>query len=351
MTSLKAEDLFSYNLPVERIAQRPVKPYDAAKLLLVDRKSAEISEHRFSDLPKILTKSDFLVFNNTKVFPARLFGATKDTGARIEILLVAKEGSGIWRCLAQPMKKAKPGIVINLEAGVSAEVIERISEREVLLRFFNSSSLEVQDEVIYQAAVMPIPPYIREGHADTEDIIDYQSQFAKITGSIAAPTASLHFTEELINSLDKVGVERDYITLHLGTASFRALYGNDANEVTPPAAEEIIFDKNLYSRIDQAKSSGKRVIAVGTSMVRALESVAHWQEQNEESYDSTDLFIKPGHKFLAVDAIITNFHQPRSTHLCLVEAFLGRELLAKAYRYALDNDFRFLSYGDGMLVV
>jgi len=344
---ISTEDVFVYELPSEKIAQRPIRPYDKARLLIVDRKTSEIKEACFCDLPEILSSNDALLFNNTKVLPSRLFGKLKGSGAEIEILLVARAKGSTWRCMARPLKKLKNGSIICFENGLEAEVIERRGEKEVEINFPSAS-----DSTLQNTAVMPIPPYIRDGHADEEDLLDYQSQFAEISGSIAAPTASLHFTPELINSLKKVNVPLQFVTLHLGTASFRALWDEGASELSPPAEEYLAFDNDLLLNLSAQKKSGKRLVAVGTSVVRAIESMAIMQQPNDISeLQATELFITPGFKFNFVDALITNFHQPKSTHLLLVEAFLGRELLEKSYQYALDNNFRFLSYGDGMLIL
>lgn len=323
---------YSYNLPQSRIAQRPVYPYDSAKLLVLNE--GEILESTFADIAKFLSEKDLLVFNNTAVMPARLF-AKLETGGQAEVLLVREVSENIWECLAKPRKKLKIGKRIIFTNELSGEVVE--NKEELLIQFLGT----YQD--IITAGSMPIPPYIRGGVSDEKDKKDYQTFFAEKTGSIAAPTASLHFTPELFKKLEDEGVKKTYLTLHVGTHSFLPLFNNEEGQLREPGKENYEISEDVWKIILDHKKTGGRVIAVGTTVVRALES----------GYGNTEtkLFIQPGYKFKVIDGMITNFHQPETSHLLLVEAFTGREKLKESYEYALNNNFRFLSYGDGMLIL
>lgn len=340
---------FDYNLPEDRIAQRPVYPADHANLMVIDREGATITCRKFYDLPEILQPGDLLVLNDTRVIPARLFGALS-TGAEIELFLLQREGLDSWRCLGRPLKKLKVGSTIILPMGVLGEVIERVNAFEVVVRFRREGG--DLDEGLKEIGSMPIPPYIRGGRGDEQDVIDYQTLFARHEGSVAAPTASLHFTPELIEKLRSMGVEFHYMTLHVGTASFRPLWNEEREEIDPqetrPGAEQFFFTDETVERILAQKRSGGRVIAVGTTIVRALETLG---QDLTVRQGATELFIVPGHEFRLVDAVITNFHQPRTTHLLLVQALLGQPLLERSYRTALEQEFRFLSYGDAMCIL
>ncbi len=316
---------FHYDLPKDRIAQRPVYPYDRAKLLVVNR-SGELIEKVFYELDKLLTAKDLLVFNDTKVIKARYFG-TLESGAEVEIVLEKKLSDDRWIVFGSPMKKLKIGTMIIFSALMSAVVEDKTDSRTVLIRFIG------KDEV----GTMPIPPYIRDGRGDELDIKDYQTIFAKEEGSIAAPTASLHFTEDLVNRLINKGIKHTFLTLHVGTSSIFPVEDK-------PGSERFLISDETIELVEKTKKQGGRVISVGTTTCRALES--YGSKEGE-----TDLFITPGYKFKYVDSLITNFHQPGTTHLLLVEALIGSELLEKSYNYALENEFRFLSYGDGMIIL
>ncbi|MBX7145303.1 MAG: tRNA preQ1(34) S-adenosylmethionine ribosyltransferase-isomerase QueA [Oligoflexia bacterium] len=348
-------DPFDYELPVERIAQRPVQPYDTARLMLIRRECQSLEDYRFLDLPQLLGPQDVLVFNNTAVLKARLFAEIVPSAAKVELLLVERLDGGTWMCLAKPMRKLKSGVVLRLSTSVIGTVQERIGDR-VKITFRDPQGAELGAATVLACGNMPIPPYIRKGRADSEDERDYQTIFATHPGSIAAPTASLHFTPQLKGALLGTGCRILEITLHLSVASFQPLWdGQSTFDATAhrPAAEQLIFSKQIWSHLFELKKSGKRIVAVGTSVVRALESMAVLAGSEAPAGEvlPTDLFIQPGHKFQMVDALITNFHQPRTTHLLLVEALLGKELLQTAYQRALDSGYRFLSYGDGMLIL
>lgn len=345
---------FCYDLPLDRIAQRPVHPYDQAKMLVVDRAQGELEESKFSSISAFLRKEDLLVFNNTKVFPARLFGHFGGDGGQVELLLLEQRDDATWICLGRPLKRFKVGKTLEFSGELRAEVLERISSHHVLLRFSVPSSKSLS-ETMRHAGVMPIPPYIRRGVGDGHDLSDYQTFFAQHEGSVAAPTASLHFTPELLAGIKQVGCSIEYVTLHLGTASFLPLW-NDGQELhqpaMPPGEERGFFDVSLLNRLREVKQRGGRVVAIGTSVVRLLETIARQDVQSSGLHEfRSNLFIEPGFDFKFVDALVTNFHQPRTTHLLLVQAFMGQQLLERSYEYALAHEFRFLSYGDGMLIV
>ncbi len=331
-------DFFNYQLPAERIAQRPVYPYDQAKLLIVDREFDQMRVDSFSNIANYLRANDLLIFNNTAVRPSRLFGKLS-TGGHLELLLVRSSKESTWWCLARPLKKLLQGKILYFEEGLEGIVLEQ-NTQQVLIEF------NLTDDRIKEIALMPIPPYIRRGHGDKQDLIDYQTSFAEIEGSIAAPTASLHFTPELLTKLKAKEISLEYLTLHVGTASFLPLQFNDQDSITPPGSEDFWVNEDLIKKILQTKANRGRVIAVGTTAVRALES-SNLTINNY--HGSTELFIQPGYKFKVIDAMVTNFHQPSTTHLMLVQAFLGYNLINESYKFALENEFRFLSYGDGML--
>jgi len=317
--------------------------------MVIDRGTETITCRSFFELPEILRPGDLLVLNDTRVIPARLFG-TLSTGAEVELFLLEREGHDIWRCLGRPLKKLKVSSTIFLPKGVSGQVVERVNAFEVRVQFRRETG--DLDEGLKEIGTMPIPPYIRGGRGDEQDIVDYQTLFAKHEGSVAAPTASLHFTPELIEKLKSMGVEFHYMTLHVGTASFRPLWNEEREEIDPevtkPGAEQFSFADETVERILAQKRSGGRVLAVGTTIVRALETLG---QDVTVRQGATELFIVPGHDFKLVDGVITNFHQPRTTHLLLVQALLGQHLLERSYHTALEQDFRFLSYGDAMCIL
>lgn len=345
---------FVYDLPPERIAQRPVVPYDSAKLLAVHRGADSLVATSFASLPSLLRPSDVLVFNNTKVLPARLFGTFADGGSALEILLVEAESPDRWICLGRPLRRFREGRELIFSEGLRARVERRVDAQRALLQFVSDSSEHAASELLRAAGVMPIPPYIRRGVGDDSDRNDYQTFFAEHEGSIAAPTASLHFTADLVSRIQDRGVRIEFVTLHLGAASFLPLWNSGEEETvapSPPGEERGFFHAEALERLLRVRGDGGRVIAVGTSAMRLLETAARTVPQGSGVVNlRTDLFIQPGFEFKLVDALVTNFHQPRTTHLLLVEAFLGRSLLQRSYEFALANAFRFLSYGDGMFI-
>lgn len=341
---------FVYALPEERIAQRPVYPYDSAKLLCVHGPSSDsLTDSIFSRLPTVLRRGDLLVLNNTVVRPARFLGKL-ETGGGVELLLVGKRGDSEYEAIAHPMRKLDKGTRVSVDDSLAFTVLQRVTDKTVLVRADLS-----REEDLNSRGIMPIPPYIRGGKGDEKDREDYQSRFAAADlestksklegfGSIAAPTASLHFTDNLVTALDELGVQREYLTLDVGLASVLSVVQEDGS-VRPPGAERVIVPAQTISAIQNTRSAGGRVIAVGTTVVRALENHA----LNPNS-DYAEIFINPGHVFRNIDAMITNFHQPGSSHLLLVEAFIGAQQLKASYEYALAHNYRFLSYGDAMFL-
>jgi S-adenosylmethionine:tRNA ribosyltransferase-isomerase len=346
VSELNILNAYSYELPKERIAQRPCHPADHAKMLVVDRSTGEIHDRFFYDLPQYLSAHDRLVFNDTRVIPARLFGTLESSGqAAVELLLIEKITDARWVCIGRPLKKIRAKGKVRFGETLWAEVIpDDLSTDRVTVEFHTSDTTHISMAIAAHGC-MPIPPYIRGGKGDELDEVDYQTIFARNPGSVAAPTASLHFNEQLMQRLStEVGCNVSRITLHVGTASFLPVLDNGT--LRPPGSERFHVTDEATTQMAETKRSGGRVIAVGTTVVRALESAA--QEGHAEA---TELFITPGYSFKRVDSVITNFHQPGTTHLLLVESLLGRELLAKVYQHALANDYRFLSYGDGMFIL
>jgi S-adenosylmethionine:tRNA ribosyltransferase-isomerase len=335
---MKTSD-FDYDLPEERIAYRPAAERQNSKLMVLERRNGEITHKKFFELPGLLSPGDLLILNDTKVIPARLFGRKK-SGERAEILLVGKRDSRTWTCL---VKNPRNGLVIGFEKDLSGRLI-RGDSGEWLIEFS-----EAPDSYIDKLGRMPLPPYIKR-EPDDEDGVSYQTVYAERPGAIAAPTAGLHFTPELLNEIERRGVRIAYVTLHVGIGTFM------------PVKTEIVEEHDMHPEfreippetadaVNSAKSGGGRVIAVGTTVLRTLESSVNESGEVVPCRGETGLFILPGYGFRAADALVTNFHLPRSTLLMLVSAFAGREFIFRAYREALRREYRFLSYGDAMLIV
>ena len=341
--NIKSEIPYWYELPTERIAQRPIKPYDLAKLLF-SKSDSNIIDSEFCNIGEFLNADDVLIFNNTRVVPARVFAKIKETDAQVELLFIRNSGRN-WECLAKPLKRLKPRRTLLFADGSEALITKNENARAYL-------DLQDTDEEQFFASNgnMPIPPYIRSGRGDAADREDYQTHFAKYEGSIAAPTASLHFTPSLVEGLLGKGIEVFELTLHVGTASFLPLTKSPAEELQKPGSEELIYDADLIEQLQRLRKAGRRVIAVGTTAVRALESMVRMHSGELAQAAATELFITPGFEFQIVDGMVTNFHQPGTSHLLLVEAFVGRKRLDQIYQHALNADYRFLSYGDGMLL-
>lgn len=350
---------FDYDLAPDQIAQYPLERRDQARLMLVHRSSGEISHHVFSDLPDLLRPSDLLVLNNTKVFPARLFGRRKGVtaeapanqkllAARIEVLLIRPLDDAVWEVLVKPGRKMRVGEIVSFGEGqLEGKVLERGPFGFRKIQFKCRGDFET---IIDRLGHVPLPPYIKR--ADVEiDRDRYQTVFAKEQGAVAAPTAGLHFTQAVFDRLGQKGIEFCAITLHVGPGTFQPVHTEHVEE-HQMEKERLGISPEAATAISRAKSQGRRIIAVGTTSVRALESASLQQEGRiVPTSGETDLFIYPGFRFACVDGLLTNFHLPRSTLLILVSAFAGRDLTLKAYRTAIEANYRFYSYGDCMLIL
>ena len=337
-------DLFDFDLPAERIALRPAKPRDSARLLLVD--SEEISDRTVLDLPKLLRPGDTLVFNDTRVIPAQLEGRRGD--ARIGATLHKREGAREWWAFVRNAKRLRIGDTIEFGGGVSASVAERNDEGAILLHFDGDEPVEV---LLDRAGRMPLPPYIASRRpADDSDRDDYQTMFARQDGAVAAPTAALHFTPRLIEALKEQGVRRETLTLHVGAGTFLPVKAEDTSE-HKMHAEWGRIDAETAERLNAMKASGGRLIAVGTTSLRLLESAADANGTIHPFEGDTAIFITPGYRFKAVDGLVTNFHLPKSTLFMLVSAMMGLKAMKRAYAHAIEQKYRFYSYGDASLLL
>lgn len=337
---------FYYDLPEALIAQTPADPRDSSRLLVYNRKT-DIIEHKiFRDIEDYLTENDVLVVNNTRVIPARIFGIKRDTGARVEFLLLKRESLSDYECLAKPGKKAKPGTIFDFSDNLSLEVIEERTEiGGKLIRFsVKNGTLEAELDKIGE---MPLPPYI---HKKLKDQERYQTVYNKIPGSSAAPTAGLHFTNELLEKLKKKGVIVENVRLDVGLGTFRPV-SVDNVENHHMHSEKIVIEKETADRLNEYKKQGKRIVAVGTTSVRTLESASIKKSEIEAVNKETNIFIYPGYEFKFVDSLITNFHLPESTLIMLISAFVGsRERTLEIYKTAVDEKYRFFSFGDAMFI-
>ena len=365
---------FDYHLPPELIAQTPVEPRDSSRLLILRRDTGQLEHRRFSDIGKYLPPGCVLVMNRSRVLPARLYGRRQDTGGRVELLLLRRERPGIWQALGQPGRRLRPGVKLWLTApgvnpagggdpaaanpagkaadaeedgaAVAAEILAVNSEGVRTVRLSDESGIE-------QLGQVPLPPYIRQRLADPER---YQTVYAQEPGSVAAPTAGLHFTPQLLDNLRQAGISTAFVTLHVGLDTFRPVKGDDPRE-HHIHTEYYALPAATAAMLTQARRQGRPIIAVGTTAVRTLEQVGRDQaavldrdEPLQPAQGQADLFILPGHQFRLVDGMITNFHLPRSTLLMLVSAFAGRENILAAYQAAVEQGYRFYSFGDAMLI-
>ena len=340
---MKTHD-FYYELPPELIAQTPLERRDASRLMTLDRVTGEVGHRHFYELPELLNPGDCLVLNNSRVLPARLLGHRVPTGGAVEVLLLKDEGSGVWECLTKPGRKTHIGTELSFGDGLlTATVVGERDDGNKLVQFHYEG---IFLEVLERLGKMPLPPYIKEELADGER---YQTVYSKISGSAAAPTAGLHFTPELLKKIEEKGVKLAYITLHVGLGTFRPV---KAEEVTEHHmhAEFCMMPKDAAEIINETKRSGGRVICVGTTSCRTLESLADENGFCTEKAAWTDIFIYPGYKFKAMDALVTNFHLPESTLVMLVSAFAGREHILNAYNTAVQERYRFFSFGDAMFI-
>ena len=340
---LKKSD-FYFELPSELIAQDPLEDRSSSRLLLLDKKTGAVSHHIFREIIDYLNPGDCLVLNDTKVIPARLLGVKEDTGAHVEVLLLKRREDDVWETLVKPGKKCRPGARLNFGDGLlKAEVLETVEEGNRLLRFDYEGIFE---EILDRLGEMPLPPYITHTLADKNR---YQTVYARYEGSAAAPTAGLHFTEELIDRIRNKGVRVVFVTLHVGLGTFR------------PVKEENILEHHMHSEfyqvtketadiVNETKTSGGRVICVGTTACRTLESAADESGKVRSGSGNTEIFIYPGYRFKVLDGLVTNFHLPESTLVMLVSALAGREKILSAYGEAIREGYRFFSFGDAMFI-
>lgn len=335
---------FYYDLPEDRIAQTPTEPRDRSRLMVVNRKNGEIEHRRFFELPSLLKKGDLLVMNDSKVFPARLYGVKRTTGVACEVLLLNRRSEDTWEALTRPGRRLKKGAVIDFSEELSGEVLETAAGGNRIIRFrFSGVFFEILDRI----GQMPLPPYITE---KLKDRSRYNTIYSHEPGSAAAPTAGLHFTENVFDGLREKGIDTAFVTLHVGLGTFR------------PVKEENILDHQMHAehytvppetakKIRECRANGGRVIAVGTTSCRTLEATARKYGEITACSESTDIFIYPGVGFRAIEGLITNFHLPESTLIMLVSAFLGREKTLAAYETAIRENYRFFSFGDAMLIL
>lgn len=336
---------FDFELPQELIAQDPVVPRDHSRMMRLDRSSERISHHHFYDLPSCLKSGDVLVLNDTKVVPARLFGVIPEVGTgKVEVLLLNEPVSGAQRVMAKPGKKFQPGRVVVFDDQLQAEVVSIEDDGCRLLKFqCSSSELQLHLDRIGHA---PIPPYIKHSNATREQ---YQTVYANDPGSSAAPTAGLHFTPEVFDALEKRGVTVEKVTLHVGRGTFQDVKAENLADHTMHS-EHFELSSGVADRLNRAKRAGRRIIAVGTTSVRVLESSADESGELVPQVSDTDIFIYPGYKWKYVDALLTNFHLPKSTLIMLVCSFAGQSFVRNAYEAAIREKYRFFSFGDCMLI-
>ena len=340
---MKTSD-FYYDLPQELIAQDPLEDRSSSRLMHLSLKDGSIEHRHFTDVLDYMEEGDCLVINDTKVIPARLYGHKEETGALIEILLLKRRENDIWECLVKPGKKARPGAKITFGNGIlKGEIIDVVDEGNRLIQFHYEGIFE---EILDQLGEMPLPPYITHKLKDKNR---YQTVYAKNDGSAAAPTAGLHFTRELLKQVEDMGVKIAHVTLHVGLGTFRPVKVDDV-EQHHMHSEFYKIEQSEADKINKAKKEGHRVIAVGTTSTRTLESAADENGFLTEKSGWTEIFIYPGYQFKVIDALITNFHLPESTLVMLVSALAGREHVLAAYETAVEEKYRFFSFGDAMFI-
>ncbi|MBD7915009.1 tRNA preQ1(34) S-adenosylmethionine ribosyltransferase-isomerase QueA [Clostridium sp. Sa3CUN1] len=340
---MKVSD-FDFYLPEELIAQHPLEKRDASKLMVLDKMTGSIEHKSFHDVIEYLNEGDTLVLNNTRVMPARLIGEKEETGGKIEFLLLKRVEGDKWECLAKPGKKAKIGQSFTFGEGkLKCKVVDIVEEGNRIIEFSYDGIFE---QVLDELGEMPLPPYITEKLDDKER---YQTVYSKEKGSAAAPTAGLHFTEELLNEIKKKGVNIAYLTLHVGLGTFRPVKVDDINEHIMHS-EYYHLDKENADLINETKKRGNKIIAVGTTSTRTLETIGDENGFVREQSGWTDIFIYPGYKYKVIDELITNFHLPESTLIMLVSALAGKENVMNAYNTAVKEEYRFFSFGDSMII-
>lgn len=340
---MKVED-FDYYLPEELIAQTPLKVRDSSRLLVLDKKTGEVEHKNFFDIIDYLEEGDTLVLNDTKVLPARLIGVKEETNAVIEILLLKNLEGDKWECLVKPARRIKEDTIVSFGDGkLKAKCIGCFDEG---IRHFELIYDGILMEILEELGTMPLPPYI---HEKLEDQSRYQTVYAKEVGSAAAPTAGLHFTKELLEKIEKKGINICYVTLHVGLGTFRPV-SVDKIEDHEMHSEFYSMSKEVADKLNYAKENGKRIIAVGTTSTRTIETIANLYGEFRECNGWTNIFIYPGYEFKGIDCLITNFHLPKSTLVMLVSTLVGRENILNAYKIAVDEKYRFFSFGDAMFI-
>ena len=335
---------FDYDLDESLIAQTPIEKRDASRLMVLDKKTGEVEHKHFYDIIDYLEKGDTLVLNDTKVLPARLIGTKEETNAVIEVLLLKNIEEDKWECLVKPARRIKVGTIVTFGNGLLKA--ECIAEKDQGIRHFNFIYQGIFLELLEQLGTMPLPPYI---HEKLEDQTRYQTVYAKEVGSAAAPTAGLHFTKELLEKIKEKGVNIAYITLHVGLGTFRPVSVEKIEDHTMHS-EFYSMTKDVADLLTKTKKNNKKIIAVGTTSVRTLETIMQKYNEFKECSGFTDIFIYPGYEFKAIDRLITNFHLPKSTLVMLVSALAGREHILNAYKIAVENRYRFFSFGDAMFI-
>ena len=340
---MKTSD-FKYELPPELIAQTPLERRDGSRLMTLNRETGEVSHRHFFDLPEFLRPGDTLVVNDSRVLPARLYGKRNPTGGAVELLLLKEHTDGNWECLAKPGRKLKPGAeVIFGDGELSATILEDLGEGKKMVKFHYEG---IFLEVLERLGKMPLPPYIK---AELENGERYQTVYSKVVGSAAAPTAGLHFTPELLDQIREMGVNIAYVTLHVGLGTFRPVAVEDVND-HQMHSEFCMISGETAEILNKTRKNGGRIICVGTTSCRTLESFANEDGTFEERSGWTQIFIYPGYKFKAMDALVTNFHLPESTLLMLISAFAGKDHVMAAYEEAVKERYRFFSFGDAMFI-
>ena len=343
MDGLKTSDYY-YELPQELIAQDPLEDRSSSRLMVLDKETGAVSHHVFREITSFLNPGDCLVLNNTKVIPARLMGVREETGGAVEVLLLKRHAGDVWECLVKPGKNARPGTRLVFGEGLlHAQVEDVVEEGNRLIRFFYDG---IWEEVLDRLGEMPLPPYITH---KLQDKNRYQTVYAKFEGSAAAPTAGLHFTPELLKEIQDMGVDLAYVTLHVGLGTFRPVKVENVKE-HHMHSEYYQVNAEAAEKINRAKENGHRVICVGTTSCRTVESASDENGHLEECCDNTDIFIYPGYRFKVLDALITNFHLPESTLIMLVSALAGKEHVLAAYEEAVKERYRFFSFGDAMFI-
>lgn len=341
--TMKTSD-FYFDLPQELIAQAPIEPRDASRLMTLNKRTGEIGHCHFRDIADFLAPKDCLILNDSRVLPARIYGVKDGTGAHVEFLLLENKGDDYWEVLAKPGKRAKKGSRFTFGEGIlCCEVIEVLEDGGRIVHFeYDGVFFNILDKI----GQMPLPPYIKEKLRDKER---YQTVYSRETGSAAAPTAGLHFTPELLEKIKAKGVKIGFVTLHVGLGTFRPV---SAERITDHKmhAEHYHMPQETADLINKTKRNGGRVVAVGTTSCRTIESVAQKEGAFQESEGLTDIFIYPGYEFKGLDALITNFHLPESTLIMLVSALAGRENILNAYKIAVEEKYRFFSFGDAMFI-